>query len=127
MSAGPAIIGKTVLVTVSSDKESRFSRLKFRKSSRKKHDGDRDGRGCLSVCIISPRFFFSFFFFLHVLRLCATLWVMTDLFSVLYVHFPAWHDALYSITISALSRHSLFVAFGLPLLIPAFFQIIRLF
>ena len=37
--------------------------------------------------------FFFFLSFLHVLRLCATLWVMTDLLSVLYVHFLAWHKA----------------------------------
>ena len=36
------------------------------------------------------------------------------------VHFPAWHEAPYSRTVYALPRHTLFVAFGLPLLIPAF-------
>ncbi len=35
---------------------------------------------------------------------------MTDLLSVLNVHFPDWHEAPYSITISALSRHTLSVA-----------------
>ena len=33
---------------------------------------------------------------------------------VLYVHVPAWLEAPYSITVSALSRRSLFVAFGFP-------------
>lgn len=41
---------------------------------------------------------------LHVLCLCVTVWVMTDLFSVLYAHFPAWRKALYFITTSALSQ-----------------------
>ena len=59
-----------------------------------------------------PHFFFLFFF--HVLCLCATLWVMTDLLSVLYVHFPAWRKAPYFSTISALSRHTLSVAFRRP-------------
>lgn len=47
MSAGPAIIGKTVLIIVFSVNASRFSCLKFRKSFLKKRDGDSDGRGYL--------------------------------------------------------------------------------
>lgn len=34
-------------------------------------------------------YFFSLFYFLHVLCLCVTFWVTTDLLSVLYVHVPA--------------------------------------
>ena len=50
---------------------------------------------------------------------------MTDLLSVLYVHFPAWRKAPYFSTISALSRHTLSVAFGLPLLsLSLFYQLI---
>ena len=43
-----------------------------------------------------------FFFFLQVLRLYATLWVMTD-FRYLYIHDLAWLFAL-SLSISAWSR-----------------------
>ena len=75
----------------------------------------------MSTVTYVPTPFFFLFFLSHVLRLCATLWVMTDLLSVLYVHFLAWHEAPYSITVSALSRHTSFMAFGLPLLIPASF------
>ena len=64
---------------------------------------------------------FFFFFFLHVLCLFATLWVMTDLSPVLYVHFyiSARPDAPYFITVSAFSRRNLLAAFGLPLLSPS--------
>ncbi len=51
------------------------------------------------------RLFFSFSFF-HILCLCATLWVMTDLLSVLYVYFQTWRKAPYFITISALSMNA---------------------
>lgn len=57
--------------------------------------------------------FFNFFFF-HILCLCVTFWVMTNLLSILYIHFPAWRKALYFYTIS-------FVAFGLSLLSPSLF------
>lgn len=61
------------------------------------------------------------YFFIFVLRICATLWVMIDLLSVLYAHFPARHEEPYFITVFALCCHTLFVAFGLPLLILVFF------
>ena len=62
-------------------------------------------------------FFFSFFFFLHVLYLHGTRWIMTDLHPFLYVH--AWPEAPYFITVSAFSRRNLLVAFELPLLSPS--------
>ena len=64
---------------------------------------------------------FFFLFFLQVLCLLATLWVMTDLPPVLYVHVytRAWLEAPYYITVSAFSRRNLLVAFGLPLLSPS--------
>ena len=40
---------------------------------------------------------------------------MTDLLSNLYIHVLAWLEAPYSVTIPALSRYHLFVAFGFPL------------
>ena len=33
---------------------------------------------------------FFLLFFPHILRLCATLWVMTDLFTCFYIRVPAW-------------------------------------
>ena len=62
-----------------------------------------------------------FLFYLHVLCICATLWVMTDLRSHIYVHVPALLEGPYSVTISALSRHNLFLVFRSPLLSPSLF------
>ena len=58
--------------------------------------------------------FFILMFFIHVLCLCATLWIMTDLLSYLYVHVPAWVKAPYSVTVYALSCRNLFVVCGSP-------------
>ena len=50
-----------------------------------------------------------------------SLWVMTNLPPVLYVHFyiPTCPEAPYSIIVSAFSRRNLLVAFGLPLPSPS--------
>ena len=47
------------------------------------------------------------FFSFHILCLYATRWVMTDLLLNLNVHILAWPEALYFVTISALSRRKI--------------------
>ena len=47
------------------------------------------------------------FFSFHILCIYATRWVMTDLLLNLNVHILAWPEALYFVTISALSRRKI--------------------
>ena len=68
---------------------------------------------CSNVAVLC--LFYSFFSF-SIFYVCAALWVMTDLLSHLYVYTLAWLEALYSITISSVSRRNLLAAFGFPLL-----------